>query len=356
MRKQSGISLVELMVSITVGLVLLAGVTQLFLSSNLTFSTQNAMSRVQETGRLAIEFLSEDIRMAGYVGCANPSRHSGSGDIENFLNDGHLIGYRYDVAVEGEDSSKDVDGFPDQVLADTDAILIRSAFGSGVGVAQMNDPTQVFVENTGVESGGCDKGKDKYSGFCEGDIVVISSCSYVRIFQATGFVGGSSSETIAIQHSDTASFEPGNKTAVWGDQTTDGQNSFGEDAQVIGFESTFYYIADGTSRRPSLFRKIDDEDPQELLEGVEDMQITYGLDNDGDDVIDAYQTANQIVSLSDWSNVTSVRLDLLVASIEDNVLQEAQPYTFNGEVVNNPGDRRLRQVFTSVVTIRSRVP
>ncbi|USD22092.1 PilW family protein [Microbulbifer variabilis] len=355
MREQSGISLVELMVSITVGLVLLAGVTQLFLSSNLTFSTQNAMSRVQETGRLAIEFLSEDIRMAGYVGCANPSRHSGSGDMKNFLNDSDLISYRYDVAVEGEDSSKDVAGFPNAALAGTDAILIRSAFGSGVGVADMSNPTQIFVENTGVESGECDEGKDKYSGFCEGDIVVVSSCSYVRVFQATGFVGASTSETIGIQHSDIASFEPGNKVAVWGAETTDGHNSFGKDAQVINLESTFYYIANGTSGRPSLFREVNGEQ-QELLEGVEDMQITYGLDINDDDVIDAYQTAEKIGSILDWKKVSTVRLDLLVASIEDSVLQEAQPYTFDGKVINNPGDRRLRQVFTSVVTIRSRVP
>lgn len=352
MRKQWGMSLVELMVSMTVGLVLLAGVTQLFLSSNLTFSTQTAMSRVQETGRLAIEFLSEDIRMAGYMGCINlNTENKAGGSIENHLRDSNSMNFRFGNAVEGMDSSRNVDGFPVSRLAKTDAILVRSASGNGVGVARMNDPTQVFVEDVEFVKKGCASGGDKYNGFCVGDIITLSSCGSLVIFQATGFIRDSSSGTVAIQHSG-----PYNAPAVWGDPATEGDQYKGDDAQVITMESTFYYIANGTSGRPSLFRNINGAPPQELLEGVEDMQITYGLDTNGDDVIDAYEPANEIAALADWEKVSSVRFDLLVASIENNVLQAAQPYTFNNKLENKPGDRRLRQVFTSVVTIRSRVP
>ncbi|ARU27615.1 hypothetical protein CBR65_09340 [Cellvibrio sp. PSBB006] len=73
MRKQAGLSLIELMIAITLGLILMAGVIQVFLSSRVTFATQQAMSRVQETGRLAVEFMARDIRMAGYMGCTSRS-------------------------------------------------------------------------------------------------------------------------------------------------------------------------------------------------------------------------------------------------------------------------------------------
>src|SRR5690606_4166664 len=71
MKKQQGLSLIELMIAIALGLVLMLGVIQMFLSSREVFSTQQAMSRIQETGRLSIEFMANDIRMAGYAGCAD---------------------------------------------------------------------------------------------------------------------------------------------------------------------------------------------------------------------------------------------------------------------------------------------
>ena len=71
MYQQKGLSLVELMVAVTLGLVLMGGVIQLFLSSRVVFSTQQSLSRVQENGRFAIEFITRDLRQAGYAGCTN---------------------------------------------------------------------------------------------------------------------------------------------------------------------------------------------------------------------------------------------------------------------------------------------
>ena len=76
--EQRGLSLVELMIAIALGMVLMLGVMQMFLSSRVVFSTQQGMSRIQETGRLAIEFLSRDIRMAAYYGCYRPRAGQGT--------------------------------------------------------------------------------------------------------------------------------------------------------------------------------------------------------------------------------------------------------------------------------------
>jgi type IV pilus assembly protein PilW len=81
--RQRGLSLIELMIAITLGLVLMTGVIQVFLSSKNVFSTQQAVSRIQETGRLAIEFISRDTRMAGYMGCGSRAK---TVDITNSLN------------------------------------------------------------------------------------------------------------------------------------------------------------------------------------------------------------------------------------------------------------------------------
>ena len=62
---QQGLSLVELMVAIALGLFLSWGAIQAFLSGKQTYSTQQALSRIQENARLVQDFLGFDIRSDG---------------------------------------------------------------------------------------------------------------------------------------------------------------------------------------------------------------------------------------------------------------------------------------------------
>src|SRR5690554_297887 len=67
-RTQSGLSLIELMIAITLGLFLLAGVINLFVASRQSYQTQEALARMQEAGRFSMDFITQDLRRAGYWG------------------------------------------------------------------------------------------------------------------------------------------------------------------------------------------------------------------------------------------------------------------------------------------------
>ena len=73
-RCQQGFSLVELMISITLGLLLLLGVIQIFDSTRQANRVNDAVGQLQENGRIALELLSRDIREAGNVGCNRSER------------------------------------------------------------------------------------------------------------------------------------------------------------------------------------------------------------------------------------------------------------------------------------------
>jgi len=352
MRSQRGISLVELMISITIGLILMTGVVQLFLSSRATFSTQQALSRVQETGRLGMEFLADDIRMAGYMGCMSRNLN-----FHNTLNNASDLQYDFGVAIEGlNDVGATPDAeYPATILEGTDALVVRSAGGNSVGVTQNNDSAQLFAQNTGVTAT-CDAGEDSFSGLCENDILVVSDCSKARVFQVTNLQATSGSAVeINVVHSGVSSVEPGNAETSWGGNSNP-EETFGPDSEIIKMNTSIYYIANGTSGLPSLWQQINGGTAQELLEGVQDMQLLYGRDTTGDNVPDAYENADTITTANAWEDVSAVRVQLLVQSTDDNVLEDPQPYTFNGVTNNAPGDRRLRQVFINTVGIRSRLP
>ncbi len=69
MRKNNGYTLLELLVANALGLMVLAGVVQVFSANSQSIRVLNANTNVQEGGRIGLELLSRDIRMADYWGC-----------------------------------------------------------------------------------------------------------------------------------------------------------------------------------------------------------------------------------------------------------------------------------------------
>lgn len=66
-KKQRGLSLIELMISITLGMILIAAATSTLLDSQRSYKTSDNVNRAQETGRLAMNILVKHIRLGGYI-------------------------------------------------------------------------------------------------------------------------------------------------------------------------------------------------------------------------------------------------------------------------------------------------
>src|SRR5690606_22581643 len=119
--------------------------------------------------------------------------------------------------------------------------------------------------------------------------------------------------------------------AAWNDSADESQKTFNTDAEVMGLKTTVYYVA---NNRLWQWDSVINQST-ELLEGVERIAVSYGVDTDNDNIPNDYVSLSSINSSADgWRKVLSVRIELLVRSIEDNVLPEKQPYTFNGSVID----------------------
>ncbi len=82
---QSGFGLVELMISVALGLIIMAGVVQLFANSTQSRITAEGASRLQENIRYAMQRIGDDVARAGNMGCLSfaaarePERYDISG-------------------------------------------------------------------------------------------------------------------------------------------------------------------------------------------------------------------------------------------------------------------------------------
>lgn len=69
MLRQSGLSLVEIMVAVVISSILILGVTDLFNGSFMSGRSNSQVVRMQESGRLALEIIGTDARRAGLWTC-----------------------------------------------------------------------------------------------------------------------------------------------------------------------------------------------------------------------------------------------------------------------------------------------
>ncbi|HJP37460.1 MAG TPA: PilW family protein, partial [Gammaproteobacteria bacterium] len=100
--------------------------------------------------------------------------------------------------------------------------------------------------------------------------------------------------------------------------------------------------------------EVNPVNPEEVIEGVENMQILYGEDTAGNDQIaDTYVTA---AAVADWDNVVSVRVSLLMRSVEEyGPDQDNATYDLLGTIIDPVDDRRRRRVFTATIQLRNRI-
>jgi type IV pilus assembly protein PilW len=71
--RQNGLTLIEIMIALLLGVFLIGGVLGIFVNTRETYRMEEALSRVQENGRFAMEFIGRDLRMAGYSFCPKAS-------------------------------------------------------------------------------------------------------------------------------------------------------------------------------------------------------------------------------------------------------------------------------------------
>ena len=103
---QTGMTLIEIMIALLIGAFFLGGVIQIFIGSKQTYRMQEGLSRLQENGRFALDFLSKDIRMAGFMG--SPCNNGAT--LTNNLNSPTDFFNDFGTAIQGFDQPRQQHG------------------------------------------------------------------------------------------------------------------------------------------------------------------------------------------------------------------------------------------------------
>lgn len=337
LRLNAGFTLVELMVAMTLGLMLVAGIGYVYVASNQSYRTMDATSRIQENARYAFEVLSHDIRLAGFTGCGYSTMANtlnSSTDWDKNLFNRPLVGY------EGGVSNFPSGTVADNVRANTDGIVILRA----------NNDNEYIVDSHNANSAQF-KLKANHN-IKQGEILVVTNCTHAAVFQMTNVNNNNTIDTVV--HNTGNATQPGNCTKGFGlpidcSSTNGTAYTFTPGSRLLKLSSALYYIRNNAANEPSLYRQYLMEsggdaatEAEELVEGVENMQIEYGEDTDttADGAVNAYRSANNVV---DWSRVLSVRVVFSMMSRQGE------------RASTQSNDGRIRKDFTMTIAVRNRL-
>jgi type IV pilus assembly protein PilW len=341
-----GLTLVELMVGMAVGLFVVVVAVAIFISTRTLHSVGSASTRMSENARLAMDVLQTDIRNAAFVGC-RPLLNDApiivllAGD-GGFLSTGPgMMGYRgvgngFSPALTGPVAALPAASAP---LPTSDVLSLRVPTDmAGLGIVAAM-PSTLAAPQVAASS--------PTNTLAAGDIVLVASCKASSMFQVTE---PNPAATGVLTHGLGGGFSPGNAT-------NDLQQRFRSDATVYKMETRHYYIA-RSALRPgtnSLWRLVvPGGAAEEVASGVDRLLITYGIDGGaaGQQNVDHYAAADAVTA---WDKIVAVRLQMLVATAKDGVSRSNQSIDFGGSTVAFD-DHRLRSVLSEVVTVRNGAP
>lgn len=354
-----GLSLIELMVSMAIGLVLVAAIGYAYLGGSAAYRQQEALARMQEGARFAFETLTYDVRMAGFTGCRSTTS-------VNVLNGNDWYGNLFNRALMGYETGT----MPPGVGGSTaDSLVVLRADNSKEYVVTGHNPLAAQFDVAGTHD------------LKQGEILVVTNCDHTATFQMTN------PTTNNVVHNSGNVTNPGNCTKGFGETaagsgvpdctTTNGvAYTFAPGSRLLRMSGNIYFIAANPAGVPSLYRQRlvasggnAATTAEELVEGVEDMQIRYGVDtsspatcSQSDGTVDTYVTASAVTATApcatdedDWKKVLSVRVSLLMRT-ENGIVSQAQSYFYdNPMVATTAADRRLRKVFTTTIAVRNRL-
>lgn len=343
-RRAAGLTLVELMVAITIGLIITAAVTQIYVASRTTYTLEEGLARVQENGRFAVEFLAYDLRMAGYTGCNSKLPATSINNIVAGANEsstmmtGGLRGYRYSGSggnTVGDWTPSLPAGFfaNGEVTPYTDVIVVQ--YGSPIDTTLTGN---MGTNNANIQ---ITTTAATRMGIQDDDVLMVADCVNADIFRANNVSSGSGTTTISHPMSVNTSVNL--------------SKSYTTDAQLMKLVSHAYYIAPSAdSQQPALFRKelarTGPPVPVELVQGIEDMRLVYAEDTDSDGVPDIYRAPGSVVN---WINVIGVRMGVLARTPAVTAGQDANPYELAGITVPAKNDNFRRHAFNTTIQFRN---
>jgi len=337
---QQGFTLIELMVAVTVGLLLLAGLSTLFAGNNHAQMEIERANRQVENGRYAMQLLGGDLRNAGFYSDFNPTALAlPKAAPDPCSTDIAVIRTAIVLPVQGyNDSAAALDCLKDAgVRADTDVVVVRHTATCIVDAA---DCEPAAFGGPFLQASQCD------------NLFELGHNDVSKYYNVDTHIN-----QLALHKRDCG---PASGT--------------GTAADVRRLQTHIYFVSNnssGTDGVPTLKRaEVTSQGANitvnivPLAEGIENMQLEYGMDTSNDGVADLYTIdpatasgcADAECAVVNWNNVVSIKVNLLARTLTPSMGHvDSKSYVLGAKAdgsdntIAATNDKYKRHVFSAVI-------
>jgi type IV pilus assembly protein PilW len=374
-RAQRGLTLIELMISIAIGLVVIGAVSYMYLGSKGAYRGNESLARTQEAGRFALDAMTRDIRRAGALGCGSLVSISNQPVAISVLVGSATTVNPAAVTVDATNRPIPVQGFKPAAYTPLPIAAPPAGWAPPVLVAPATAPLywggdilqlQVAAGLPARMSAAVDTANGNITiadntlpnttaaNFKQGDYALLADCSSAAIFQISSLPGGAAAPAALLSYVTGGAIPPLPPVSV---------NTF---PTVQHFDQVTYYVGQVPNSAPpqsALYRySLSSGAVDEVVENVEDMDVVYGVGVGGAMSTGTFKHADTMAA-ADWGNVISVRVSVVAVGDQGGVAPPAQSFPFHGAgaaLTPTPwtapaGDTRLRQVFSATTALRDRL-
>lgn len=324
--QQEGLTLVELMISLLLGVILSTGIVGVYLESKRNYAVEEEMARMQENGRFSINLLKRELNMAGLFG--------GSLEADE---------------ITAQAVSTDCAG-SNWALDASEAIEFTNNHNSSASPTTINGTTLTCIDGndiqpqTGVITIKRTSGEPAVKmGRGVWETNYTSSSDQKWFLQITNFGDGKNWSKLPTTTLD--SLDPNDPDVI--------------EAYWLAYTKVFYvrkFSESASDGIPTLCVETlegDDMVQRCLVEGIEELQIEFGIDSDSDGVVERYTSAP---SSAQMSNAVIARVYLLVRSIDEmHDYTNTKTYQLGQRTIAAKNDGYLRRVFTTTVQVRNAI-
>lgn len=354
-RTENGFTLIELMISVALGLILIAGLVTAFLGSNRSSKLNATLTELQESGRFALDTIIRDVRMAGFQGCASISElpakvRANSAPTENYYDDS-LRAYAVDTATSWDPMPHATFNIPTDIgtpVPGTHALSVQFGSSTTYQISPMGSTSSaVTVIGDDVD-------------IATGDLALISDCNSADIFQVTA------DNANVLQHDAAPNGGDNRLTAPYG------QGEELNRSRIMRFQANIYYIGETgrTDKNNSPVRALYRQTlpytnpPIEISDGIENLRIRLGIeDPDNEGPLTFVSPDN---ALLETHRVKSIQVGFLMQSYDDvsdendNRSYEIAGYSIPASDATatdgntHTADKKMRLTFNGTVSLRNR--
>ncbi|GGP53013.1 type IV minor pilin protein PilW [Shewanella algicola] len=310
-KQQQGMSLVELMVAMLISLFLTAGIFTMFSMSSSNVTTTSQFNQLQENGRIALAIMERDLSQLGFMG--------------DITGTDFVIGTNTTISATAVTADCVGAGLNNASFPNLQPSHFRLLWGYEQGVSA--ETLACISPNTNTDV-------IQIKRLIGPPATVLTATRYYAATESTEivFFDGSGAVPVLLN------------SRVW------------------EYQHHVYFIRDdGTTpvlRRRTLSINNGMNNEEQLVEGVENMRILYGFDNDGDGTADSYMPAQNVTTLM-WDNelfqrIVALRVFLLVrANEEDQSYKNDNTYTLGDKTIGPLNDKYRRKVVSSTIILEN---